>query len=107
MGLPGLAVFVSEFMSIMGGYTTFPVPGVLAALGIVLGAVYILFMLQRTIFGPPNPATPVVAGDAGPTEMAAVVPLALLLVVLGIFPSLLINVQQPAVRLVAAAIGGS
>jgi NADH-quinone oxidoreductase subunit M len=76
-------------------------------LGIVLGAVYILFMLQRTIFGPPNPATPVVAGDAGPTEMAAVVPLALLLVVLGIFPSLLINVQQPAVRLVAAAIGGS
>jgi len=107
MGLPGLAVFVSEFMSIMGGYTTFPVQGVLAALGIVLGAVYILFMLQRTIFGPPNPATPVVAGDAGPTEMAAVVPLALLLVVLGIFPSLLINVQQPAVRLVAAAIGGS
>jgi NADH-quinone oxidoreductase subunit M len=36
MGLPGLAVFVSEFMSIMGGYETFPVQGVLAALGIIL-----------------------------------------------------------------------
>jgi NADH-quinone oxidoreductase subunit M len=39
--------------------------------------------------------------------MAAIVPLAALLVVLGIFPSLLINVQRPAVELVLAAIGGS
>src|SRR3712207_2245628 len=52
MGLPGLAVFVSEFMSIMGGYETFPVQGVLAALGIVLSAMYLLYMLARVIFGP-------------------------------------------------------
>ncbi|MGB3632973.1 MAG: NADH-quinone oxidoreductase subunit M, partial [Rubrobacteraceae bacterium] len=50
MGLPGLAVFVSEFMSIMGGYEAFPVQGVLAALGIVLSAMYLLYMLSRTIF---------------------------------------------------------
>ena len=42
MGLPGLAVFVSEFMSIMGGYAAYPVQGVLAALGIVLSAMYLL-----------------------------------------------------------------
>jgi proton-translocating NADH-quinone oxidoreductase chain M len=106
MGLPGLAVFVSEFMTIMGGYTTFPVQGVLAASGIVFGAMYLLYMLRRTIFGPPKLATTTV-GDAGPIEMAAIAPLALLLVVLGIFPSLLINVQQPAVELVAAMVGGS
>ena len=41
MGLPGLAVFVSEFMSIMGGYAAFPLAGVLAALGIVLSAMYL------------------------------------------------------------------
>ena len=75
-------------------------------MGIVFGAMYLLYVLRRTIFGPPPPTTPLV-GDAGPIEMAAVVPLALLLVVLGIFPSLLINVQQPAVELVAAAVGGS
>ncbi len=106
MGVPGLAVFVSEFMSIMGGYTAFPVQGVLAALGIVLGAMYLLYMLQRTIFGPvklPDP-TP---GDAGPVEMAAIVPLVFLLVVLGIFPSLLISVQRPAVELIVAVLGGS
>jgi NADH-quinone oxidoreductase subunit M len=38
--------------------------------------------------------------------MMAIVPLALLLVILGIFPSLLINVQKPAVELIVAAIGG-
>ncbi len=39
--------------------------------------------------------------------MAAIVPLAALLLVLGIFPSLLINIQRPAVELVLVAIGGS
>ena len=107
MGVPGLAVFVSEFMSIMGGFVAFPVQGVLAAVGILLGAMYILHMLRRVIFGPIERPALAEATDAGPVEMAAIVPLALLLLVLGIFPSLLINIQQPAVELVAAVIGGS
>jgi NADH-quinone oxidoreductase subunit M len=107
MGLPGLAVFVSEFMSIMGGYEAFPVQGALAALGIVLSAMYLLYMLARVVFGPiERPAYQEVA-DAGRIEMAAVVPLAVLLVVLGILPGLLISVQRPAVEAVLAAIGGS
>ncbi len=107
MGVPGLGVFVSEFMSIMGGFTAFPVQGVLAALGIVLGAMYLLYMLQRTIFGPIKLPALETAEDAEPIEMAAIVPLAALLVVLGVFPSLLINVQQPTVEIVLSAIGGS
>jgi NADH-quinone oxidoreductase subunit M len=107
MGLPGLAVFVSEFMSIMGGYEAYPVQGVLASLGILLSAMYLLYMLARVIFGPiERPAYEEVA-DAGPGEMAAVVPLAVLLVLLGILPGLLISVQRPAVEAVLAAIGGS
>jgi NADH-quinone oxidoreductase subunit M len=107
MGVPGLAVFVSEFMSIMGGYTAFPVQGALAALGIVLGAMYLLHMLRRVIFGPLERPALAEAGDAGPMEMAAIVPLATLLVVLGVFPSLIINVQKPTVDLVEALLGGS
>jgi NADH-quinone oxidoreductase subunit M len=107
MGLPGLAVFVSEFMSIMGGYETFPVQGVLAALGIILSAMYLLYMLARVIFGPIERPAYEGIGDANPTEMAAVVPLAVLLLVLGIFPALLISVQRPAVEAVLSAIGGS
>ncbi|HEX2180955.1 MAG TPA: NADH-quinone oxidoreductase subunit M, partial [Rubrobacteraceae bacterium] len=107
MGLPGLAVFVSEFMSIMGGYETYPVQGVLAALGIILSAMYMLYMLARVIFGPVERPAYAGATDAGPVEMAAVVPLAVLLLALGIFPALLISVQRPAVEAVLSAIGGS
>ena len=107
MGLPGLAVFVSEFMSIMGGYETFPVQGVLAALGILLSAMYLLYMLARVIFGPIERPAYEGTTDARPVEMAAVVPLAVLLLLLGILPGLLISVQRPAVDAVLAAIGGS
>ena len=107
MGLPGLAVFISEFMSIMGGYTTFPVQGVLAALGIILSAMYLLYMLARVIFGPIEKPAYEELGDANAVEMASVVPLAVLLVVLGVFPALLISVQRPAVEAVLAVIGGS
>ena len=107
MGLPGLAVFVSEFMSIMGGYEAFPVQGVLAALGIILSAMYLLYMLARVIFGPIERPAYERVGDAGPIEMASVVPLAVLLVLLGIFPALLIGVQRPAVEAVLSVIGGS
>jgi len=107
MGLPGLAVFISEFMSIMGVYATFPVQGVLAALGIILSAMYLLYMLARVIFGPIERPAYEEIGDAGPAEMASVVPLAVLLVVLGIFPALLISIQRPAVDAVLTVIGGS
>jgi NADH-quinone oxidoreductase subunit M len=107
MGVPGLGVFVSEFMSIMGGYTAFPVLGILAALGIVLGPMYLLQMLRRVIFGPIERPALARAEDAGPIEMAAIIPLASLLVILGIFPSLLINVQRPTVELILTTIGGS
>jgi NADH-quinone oxidoreductase subunit M len=107
MGLPGLAVFVSEFMSIMGGYETFPVQGVLAAVGIILSAMYLLYMLARVIFGPIERPAYEQIGDAGPIEMASVVPLAVLLVVLGVFPALLIGVQRPAVEAILSVIGGS
>ena len=107
MGLPGLAVFVSEFMSIMGGYAAFPVQGVLAAVGIILSAMYLLYMLSRVIFGPVESQAYERIDDAGPAEMASVVPLALLLVLLGVFPALLISIQRPAVDAVLALIGGS
>jgi NADH-quinone oxidoreductase subunit M len=107
MGLPGLAVFISEFMSIMGVYATFPVQGVLAALGIILSAMYLLYMLARVIFGPIERPAYEEIGDAGPVEMASVVPLAVMLVVLGVFPALLMSIQRPAVDAVITVIGGS
>jgi NADH-quinone oxidoreductase subunit M len=68
---------------------------------------YLLYMLARVIFGPIEKPAYEELDDAGPMEMASVVPLAVLLVVLGVFPALLISVQRPAVDAVLALIGGS
>jgi NADH-quinone oxidoreductase subunit M len=67
---------------------------------------YLLYMLARVIFGPIERPAYEELGDADPTEMASVVPLAVLLVVLGVFPALLISVQRPAVDAVLALLGG-
>ena len=52
LSLPGLAPFVSEFLVLVGTFTRYPVVGVIAVLGIVLAALYILLMYQRTMTGP-------------------------------------------------------
>src|SRR5205085_2253707 len=66
IGLPGLNGFVSEFLTILGAFNS-PhlgiVFGSLAALGIILGAVYMLHMLARVIWGPLR--TPEIHGFAG------------------------------------------
>jgi NADH-quinone oxidoreductase subunit M len=59
------------------------------------------------IFGPIEWPAYGEIGDAGPVEMATVVPLAVLLLLLGVFPALLMAVQRPAVDAVLALIGGS
>jgi NADH-quinone oxidoreductase subunit M len=64
-------------------------------------------MLARVIFGPIGRPDYEEIGDAGPVEMASVVPLAVLLVVLGVFPALLMSIQRPAVDAVLIVTGGS
>ncbi|MFP5219433.1 MAG: NADH-quinone oxidoreductase subunit M [Actinomycetes bacterium] len=52
LALPGLSTFVSEFLVLLGTYPTYPVAAVLATLGIILAAIYVLLMYQRTMQGP-------------------------------------------------------
>jgi len=52
LALPGLVTFVSEFLVLLGTFPTYPVASVLATLGIILAALYILLMYQRTMQGP-------------------------------------------------------
>lgn len=106
MGVPGLAVFASEFMTIIGGYSAFPAQGVAAALGIVLSAMYLLYMLSRVIFGPVENPDYEEVSDAGAVEMTPVVPLAFLLLLFGFFPGILVNIQVPAVEPILSVLGG-
>ena len=96
LALPGLSSFVSEFLVLVGTFTRYPAYAVLATLGIVLAAIYVLFWYQRVATGP---VTEKVKGfrDLGGREMLAVVPLVALIVALGFFPKPLLDVINPAV----------
>jgi NADH-quinone oxidoreductase subunit M len=96
LSLPGLSPFVSEFLVLLGAFAHAWWWGVAGVLGIVLAALYILLMYQRTMTGPTVPA---VAGfkDLNAREVASMAPLLVLIVVLGFFPKPLTSVINPAV----------
>jgi len=116
IGLPGLNGFVGEFLVLLGTATSAGTvdrlqPGPLgygyvipAALGIILGAVYMLWMCQRVLFGPLNepPNTPDTSAgltqDLTRREKSILVPIALCCVFLGVYPKPVLNTIEIAAR---------
>ena len=97
LSLPGLSPFISEFLVLLGAFAHNPWYASFAVLGIVLAALYILLMVQRTMTGPTVPA---VAGfkDLNVREVVSLAPLLALIVVLGFFPKPLTTIINPAVN---------
>jgi NADH-quinone oxidoreductase subunit M len=117
VGLPGLNGFIGEGLAILSvverqqfetlrASPTFPIYAVAAVAGVVLGAWYLLTMLQRVFFG--EPKEPAVLGDGHhaaigdlkPREWAALAPLMVLCVVLGVWPQPVLDAMRPAVQVV-------
>jgi NADH-quinone oxidoreductase subunit M len=97
LSLPGLSTFVSEFLVLVGTFTRYKVPAIIATSGIILAAVYILWMYQRTMTGPP--AEKVVGmRDLSKRELLAIVPVLALLVVLGFYPKPALDMINPSVK---------
>ncbi|MFF7812289.1 NADH-quinone oxidoreductase subunit M [Streptomyces roseolus] len=97
LSLPGLAPFVSEFLVLVGTFARYPVAGIVATTGIVLAALYVLVLYQRTMTGPVKEEVRSMP-DLRPRELAVVAPLIALLLFLGVFPKPLTDVVNPAVR---------
>ncbi len=97
LSLPGLSTFVSEFLVLIGTFARYKVAASFATVGIILAAIYILWMYQRTMTGPVREE---VAGmpDLRARELWAVGPLIALLIVFGVYPKPLLDVINPAVR---------
>jgi NADH-quinone oxidoreductase subunit M len=97
LALPGLSTFVSEFLVLVGTFTTHRWFAVVATLGIVLAAVYVLWMVQRTIHGPVAPA---VEGfkDLTMRETWIIAPVMVVIFALGIYPKPLLDIINPAVH---------
>ena len=122
LGLPGLAGFWGEFPAILSAYqpaaglseVTFRIFMVIAAIGTVLAAGYLLWLFQRTAFGEPNAEF---SGDSHDEhgsgihdvnvfEWMAWAPLLAAILVLGVYPNLLFKIIDPAVQGVLSAFGG-
>ena len=91
LGLPALSGFVSELLVFFGGFRAFPILTILAVLGIILAAGYILWMMQRTLFGP-RPSRWDDLTDAAPVEMVPVALLVISILAVGVYPAWLTDV---------------
>ena len=96
LSLPGLSPFVSEFLVLAGTYRESVWAAVAAVLGIVLAALYILIMYQRTMTGPER-ASLGRTRDLGLREKLALGPVIAVIFALGFFPQVLLDVIDPAV----------
>ena len=103
MGLPGLNGFVGEFLSLAGMFARHPVLAVVATTGVVLGAWYLMTMLQQGFFGPlREPERPgITIRDLQPREAVALVPLMGLCLWIGVHPQPLLNLIEPDVQRIA------
>jgi NADH-quinone oxidoreductase subunit M len=103
LGLPGLSGFVGEFLVLLGTFKFSGVPlgglfwGPVAAIGVILAAVYLLWMFQRVMYGPVREAYRALP-DLSPIEVICAVPLLVMTVVLGVFPQPAIAIIEPSLQ---------
>jgi NADH-quinone oxidoreductase subunit M len=104
LGLPGLNGFVGEFLILVGA---FQVSGVLAAVattGIIFAAVYLLWMYQRVIFGEIRHEENRRLRDLTPREWAVLVPVLVLIVWIGVYPTTFTGKTQASIEALIAQV---
>jgi len=97
LSMPGLSTFVSEFLVLVGTFTRYRGAAVAATAGIILAAIYILWLYQRTMTGPVREGIAGM-GDLKARELWAVGPLVALIIVFGVYPQPLLDIINPAVH---------
>jgi len=99
-GLPGLNGFVGEFLILGGVFQVNVVWSAVGALGMILGAVYLLTLIQKVFWGPDAVPENRALTDINGWELAGALPLIVLVVVLGVYPAPLLRLIGPSVDVV-------
>src|SRR5713226_1336845 len=97
LALPGLSTFVSEFLVLVGTFTRYKAAAAFATAGIILAAIYILWMYQRTMTGPVGEQVARMP-DLMARELWAVGPLIARIIAFGVYPKPLLDIINPAVH---------
>ena len=98
IGLPGLNGFIGEFLILAGSWRVFPAAVVFAGLGIIIGAVYMLWMFQRVFWNPLSHDENRTLTDLNLREVLALAPLVVLIVWIGVHPTTFLSPMEAAVR---------
>jgi NADH-quinone oxidoreductase subunit M len=98
IGLPGTNGFVGEFLILLGTFKANPVYAVIGTFGIVLAAVYMLWMVQRVFFGQVDKEENKRLLDIGLREKLIIIPLIILVFWIGFYPNTFIRKIEPSVE---------
>ncbi len=96
LALPGLSTFISEFLTLVGTFTRHKAIAIVGTGGIILAALYVLLLYQRTMQGVVVEKVRAFR-DLNLRETFAVTPLIVLIVALGVYPRPLIDIINPAI----------
>ncbi|HYL59175.1 MAG TPA: NADH-quinone oxidoreductase subunit M [Candidatus Acidoferrales bacterium] len=107
IGLPGLNGFVGEFLIMLGSFLRMRLATTFAVLGVILGALYMLWTYERVMFGPITKAVNETLSDLTPREISVMVPVIALMLFMGLFPRPLISRIQPSVTAMLSHVGAA
>ncbi|HOU44077.1 MAG TPA: NADH-quinone oxidoreductase subunit M [Anaerolineaceae bacterium] len=107
MGMPGFSGFIAEFPIFMGVWKASPVVAVIAILGVLITAAYILLVIRRVFFGDLPAEFEKSVQDIPLRDKLVVLGLSLVMVAIGWFPSLMVPMVQSGVRYILALLGGA
>jgi len=107
IGLPGTNGFVGEFLVLLGSFQTTPYLAMLATLGVIFAAAYLLWAIQRILFNPLDKAENEHIPDLNGREMATMIPLIAVIIWLGVYPApVLRRMEASAEQLVSQVTAG-
>jgi NADH-quinone oxidoreductase subunit M len=90
--------FVAELLIFLGSAERFEAPTILAVIGILFSAGYILWTVQRVLFGPRNPRWESLPDATAWWEQAAMAALVATIIGVGVYPAIIVDVIEVAVR---------
>jgi NADH-quinone oxidoreductase subunit M len=106
IGLPGLNGFVGEFLVLLGAFGRNRPAAILATLGVVLGAVYMLWLVRRFLFGKLDREENRGLKDLSSREALVLAPILLLIILLGVYPRPFLARMEPSLRTTLALTQG-
>lgn len=105
LGLPGLNMFISEALVLLGSFQKYRIITAVSATGVIITAAYCLWTVQRIFFGKLNEKYAMFP-DMNTREFISLLPLGMLVVILGVYPHPVLDLMKPTIRLINNLIVG-